>query len=170
MPGGTGSAPVHRACHAAGLARARPDMSREAFSRHARSVFQFASTLRTRRPQDDALARRPGRRAPPRATVREARAPLPQWSLAPARVLLSRAVIAFYDPIRQSRGHAGISRPCRLYPVPAPCGRTAHTLKTRIRRTLHVGLEVADPKVGRSPADPTSSRCREVVQDAGTLC
>jgi hypothetical protein len=36
----------------------------------------------------------PGRSAPPHAAVREARASLPQGSLAPVRVMLSRSIIA----------------------------------------------------------------------------
>ena len=48
----------------------------------------------------------------PRAAVREAFASLPQGSLAPVRVMLSRSIIAYYDPIRQSRRHAAISRLC----------------------------------------------------------
>ena len=38
------------------------------------------------------------------------RVSLPQGSLAPVRVMLSRSIIAYYDPIRQSRRHAAISR------------------------------------------------------------
>ena len=49
-------------------------------------------------------------------------ASLPQGSLAPVRVVLSRSLIAYYDPIRQSRGHAATSRPCRLYAAPSLCG------------------------------------------------
>ena len=47
--------------------------------------------------------------------LRERPLPLPQGSLAPVRVVLSRSIIAYYDPIRRPRRHAGISRPCRLY-------------------------------------------------------
>ena len=35
--------------------------------------------------------------------------PMPQGSLAPVRVVLSRSIFAFYDPIRQSSRHAAIS-------------------------------------------------------------
>jgi len=38
----------------------------------------------------------------------------PQGSLAPDRVLLSRSLLAYYDPIRQSRRHAATSR-CLAY-------------------------------------------------------
>ena len=51
----------------------------------------------------------PGPSALPCAAVRRASAPLPQGSLAPARVMLSRAIIAYYDPMRRSRRHAAIS-------------------------------------------------------------
>ena len=57
-------------------------------------------------------------------------ASLPQGSLAPARVLLSRALIAYYDPIRQSRRHATISRPGRLYVAPSLCGCASATRGT----------------------------------------
>jgi hypothetical protein len=57
-------------------------------------------------------------------------ASLPQGSLAPARVLLSRALIAYFDPIRQSRGHATTSRPGRLYVAPSLCGCASATRGT----------------------------------------
>jgi hypothetical protein len=44
-------------------------------------------------------------------------ASLPQGSLAPARVMLSRSLFAYDDPIRRSRRHATTSRPSRLEPV-----------------------------------------------------
>jgi hypothetical protein len=37
---------------------------------------------------------------------------LPQGSLAPVRVVLSRSIVAYYDPMRQSRRHAATSRLC----------------------------------------------------------
>jgi hypothetical protein len=37
---------------------------------------------------------------------------LPQRSLAPVRVMLSRSITAYYDPMRQSRRHAATSRFC----------------------------------------------------------
>jgi hypothetical protein len=57
-------------------------------------------------------------------------ASLPQGSLAPVRVMLSRSLIAYYDPIRQSRGHATISRHCRLYVAPSLCGSADATHET----------------------------------------
>jgi hypothetical protein len=55
---------------------------------------------------------------------------LPQGSLAPGRVLLSRPLIAYYDPIRQSRGHATTSRQSRLYVTPSLCGHASATRET----------------------------------------
>ena len=46
---------------------------------------------------------------------------LPQGSLAPVRVMLSRSIIAYYSPMRQSRRHAATSR-LRLYAAPSLCG------------------------------------------------
>ena len=37
---------------------------------------------------------------------------------------------AYYDPIRQSRGHATISRHCRLYVAPSLCGSASATRET----------------------------------------
>ena len=71
----------------------------------------------------------PTRSAPPRAAVRAATAALPQGSLAPERVLLSRSITA-YDPIRLSRRHATISRHCRLYVAPSLCGSASATRET----------------------------------------
>src|SRR5206468_4144517 len=87
-----------------------------------------ASLLRLHRPfarfrcGPSGLALSPSLAAPLRAAVREALASLPQGSLAPVRVLLSRSIIAYYDPIRRSRRHAATSRPCRLYAAPSLCG------------------------------------------------
>ena len=66
----------------------------------------------------------------PDAAVREAHASLPQGSLAPARVLLSRTLNAYSDPIRQSRRHATISRHRRLYAAPSLCGSASATCGT----------------------------------------
>jgi len=124
----------------------------EACSRHARSVVQFASTLRTRPLRGYDLALRPDQPAPPRAAAREALAPLPQGSLAPARVLLSRAIIAYYDPIRRSRRHTGISRPCRLYPLPSLCGSASATRETFPTFPPALSMRAVDPTpVGLRP-------------------
>jgi len=66
----------------------------------------------------------------PDAAVREAHASLPQGSLAPARVVLSHAIHAYSDPIRQSRRHATISRHGRLYAAPSLCGSASATRRT----------------------------------------
>jgi hypothetical protein len=65
-----------------------------------------------------------------RAAVRTAIAALPQGSLAPARVMLSRTIDAYCDPIRQSHEHATISRQCRLYATPSLCGSASATRET----------------------------------------
>ena len=72
----------------------------------------------------------PTRPTPPRAAAQAAVATLPQGSLAPERVVLSRSLTAYYDPIRQSRGHATISRHCRLYAAPSLCGSASATRET----------------------------------------
>src|SRR5207253_7178342 len=95
------------------------------------SVARFASTLRTL-PHRTRCPRSMSRPAvPPRAAVREA-APdsLPQGSLAPVRVMLSRSIVAYYDPIRLSRGHAATSRSSRLYAAPSLCGSASATHET----------------------------------------
>src|SRR5712691_5690559 len=63
-----------------------------------------------------AWALSPARPTLRRAAVQAAVAALPQGSLAPERVLLSPSITAYYDPIRQSREHATISRPGRYTP------------------------------------------------------
>jgi hypothetical protein len=77
-----------------------------------------------------AWALSPTRRARPRAAVQAAAATLPQGPLAPVRVLLSRSITAYYGPIRQSHGHATISRHCRLYAAPSLCGSASATRET----------------------------------------
>jgi hypothetical protein len=92
----------------------------------------------------------------PRAAVREVLAPLPQGSLAPVRVLLSRSLIAYSDPIRQSRRHAGISRPCRLYPAPSLCGSASATRETFPTFPAALSIRAVDPT-------PVGPRPRPVV-------
>ena len=69
----------------------------------------------------------------------------PQGSLAPIRVLLSRTLIAYYDPIRQSRGHATTSRPSRLYVAPSLCGHASATRETFPTFTAVLSTRAADP-------------------------
>ena len=83
-------------------------------------------------------------------------ASLPQGSLAPVRVVLSRSLIAYYDPIRQSRRHAVISRPCRLYAAPSLCGSAEATNETFPTFTAVLSTRAADP----TPVSPARlSRC-----------
>ena len=102
------------------------------------------------------LAQSPDHPAPPRAAVRETLAPLPQGSLAPVRVLLSRSIIAYSDPIRRSRRHAGISRFCRLYLAPSLCGSASATRETFPTFPLALSLRAVDPT-------PVGPRPRPVV-------
>lgn len=84
---------------------------------------------------------------------------LPQGSLAPVRVLLSRSISAYYDPIRQSRRHAAISRHCRLYATPSLCGSAEATHETFPTFTTMLSTRAVDPTpVVRSPS-PLSSNC-----------
>jgi hypothetical protein len=76
------------------------------------------------------LALCPGQPVRPCAAAREACASLPQGSLAPTRVMLSRSIVAYYDPIRQSHRHAATSRPGRLYAAPSLCGSASATRGT----------------------------------------
>jgi hypothetical protein len=72
-------------------------------------------------------------------------ASLPQGSLARGRVLLSRPVIAYYDPIRQSRGHAVTSRQGRLYTAPSLCGHASATRETFPTFTAVPSTRAIDP-------------------------
>jgi hypothetical protein len=80
-------------------------------------------------------------------------ASLPQGSLAPVRVMLSRSLIAYYDPIRQSRRHAATSRPCRLYAAPSLCGSAEATRETFPTFTAVLSTRAADP----TPVGPARS-------------
>jgi hypothetical protein len=81
------------------------------------------------------------------STSRCSRGPasLPQGSLAPARVVLSRSLIAYYDPIRQSRGHATVSRHCRLYVAPSLCGSAKATHETFPTFATALSTRAVDP-------------------------
>ena len=96
-------------------------------SQHVRTVYRHpshASTLR-RRPGSESWSIE-GFRVP----LCERRTSLPQGPLAPARVLLSRTLVAYCDPIRQSREHAAPSRFVRLYAAPSLCGSASATRGT----------------------------------------
>jgi hypothetical protein len=70
---------------------------------------------------------------------------LPQGSLARGRVLLSRSVVAYYDPIRQSRRHAMTSRLGRLYTAPSLCGHASATRETFPTFTAVLSTRAIDP-------------------------
>jgi len=72
-------------------------------------------------------------------------ASLPQGSLAPVRVVLSRSISAYYDPIRQSRRYATISRPCRLYVAPLLCGSAEATRETFPTFAAVLSIRAVDP-------------------------
>ena len=83
-------------------------------------------------------------------------ASLPQGSLAPAGVVLSPALIAYYDPIRQSRGHAAISPPCGLYAAPSLCRHAEATHETFPTFTAALSTRAVDhTPVGPSRAPVT---------------
>ena len=90
----------------------------------------FVVTLRTPPPSNEDQALSPGRSRASACRCARGITSLPQGSLAPARVLLSRTLIAYSDPIRQSREHAALSRPCRLYAAPSLCGSASATRGT----------------------------------------
>jgi hypothetical protein len=75
---------------------------------------------------------------------------LPQGSLAPVRVVLSRSLLAYSDPIRQSRRHAAISRPGRLYAAPSLCGHASATRETFPTFAAVLSARATDP----TPAGP----------------
>jgi hypothetical protein len=90
----------------------------------------FVITLRTSSPSEEDQALSPGRSRASACRCARGYTSLPQRSLAPARVMLSRALIAYSDPIRQSREHAAPSRPGRLYAAPSLCGSASATRGT----------------------------------------
>ena len=72
---------------------------------------------------------------------------LPQGSLAPVRVVLSRSINAYYDPIRQSRRHAATSR-LRLYAAPSLCGSASATRETFPNFTAVLSMHADDCTTG----------------------
>jgi hypothetical protein len=66
------------------------------------------------------------------------------------RVMLSRVISAYYDPIGQSREHATTSRQSRLYAAPSLCGSASATRGTF--PTSAVGLCVR--AAGSTPMGP----------------
>ena len=83
-------------------------------------------------------------------------ASLPQGSLAPTRVMLSRSLIAYRDPIRQSRRHAATSQPCCLYAAPSLCGSAVATRETFPTFAAVLSTRAIDPT-------PVGPWCHPVV-------
>ena len=71
--------------------------------------------------------------------------------------MLSRSLLAYSDPIRQSRGHPGSSRFCRLYPGPSLCGSAEETRETFPTFPVVLSARAADPTPLRDPerGEPT---------------
>jgi hypothetical protein len=112
------------------------------------------------RATDAAWALSPTRLAPRRTAVQAAIAALPQGSLAPERVLLSRSIVADYDPIRQSHEHATISRHCRLYVAPSLCGSASATHETFPTFTAALSTRAIDHTPVGPPRRPVArARC-----------
>ena len=76
--------------------------------------------------------------------------------MAPVRVMLSRSIIAYYDPIRPSRRHGAISRGCRLYAPPSLCGSAEATHETFPPFPAVLSLRAADPTPVGSPPPPVA--------------
>jgi hypothetical protein len=76
---------------------------------------------------------------------RDYHVPVPQGPLAPVRVLLSRPILAYYDPIRQSHRHAATSRHCRLYAAPSLCGSASAARGTFPTFTAVPSKHATDP-------------------------
>ena len=143
-----------RACRRRAELKSTPDMRSEPRC--------LSPTFARVRAADTTWALSPTRPTPPRAAVRAVRAALPQGSLAPARVLLSRAIVAYYDPIRQSREHATISQQCRLYAAPSLCGSASATRETFPTFTAVLSTRAID----HTPVGP--SRCPVARLRSGT--
>ena len=110
------------------------------------------------------LKGRPGSVSSPAhvSTGRCSRGPasLPQGSLAPVRVLLSRSLIAYYDPIRQSREHAAISQTSCLYAAPSLCGSASATRETFPTFTAALSTRAIDHTPVGPPRRPVArTRC-----------
>ena len=72
--------------------------------------------------------------------------------MAPVRVVLSRTIIAYYDPIRPSRRHGATSRGHRLYATPSLCGSAEATRETFPPFPAVLSLRAIDPTpVGPPP-------------------
>ena len=89
---------------------------------------------------------------------RDLYAPVPQESLAPVRVVLSRSILAYYDSIRQSRWHSATSRHRRLYAAPSLCGSASATRGTFPTFTAVLSKHAVDPTPVVRRALPLCSR------------
>jgi len=91
----------------------------------------------------------------PRLHVPLRERPLPLYPRGPwlrAGLCCSQTIIAYSDPIRRSRGHAGISRPGRLYPAPSLCGSASATRETFPTFPVALSIRAVDPTpVGPRP-------------------
>jgi hypothetical protein len=68
--------------------------------------------------------------------------------------MLSRSIMAYYDPIRPSRRHGVTSRGCRLYTPPSLCGSAEATHETFPPFPAVLSLRAADPTPVGSPPPP----------------
>ena len=68
--------------------------------------------------------------------------------------MLSRSILAYYDPIRPSRRHVAISRDHRLYATPSLCGSAEATHETFPPFPAVLSLRAADPTPVGSPPPP----------------
>ena len=97
---------------------------------------------------------------------------LPQGSLAPVRVMLSRSILAYYSPMRQSRRHAATSRPLRLYAAPSLCGSASATRETFPTFAAVLSLHAADPTPVVHRAFPlyshSGSRLPRIISESPT--
>ncbi len=97
---------------------------------------------------------------------------LPQGPLAPARVMLSRSIVAYYDPIRQSHRHAATSRPGRLYAAPSLCGNASATRGTFPTFAAVLSVHAADPTPVVRQAfplcSPGDSRLPRIITESPT--
>src|SRR6266511_832924 len=94
----------------------------------------------------------------------------PQGSLAPVRVVLSRSILAYSDPIRQSRRHAAISRCHHLYAAPSLCGSAEATRETFPTFAAALSSRAANPTPvsPRNPlvAWPRGSRLPPIITES----
>lgn len=88
-----------------------------------------------------------GRATPWISAVREEHS-LPQGPLAPVRVMLSLSIVAYYDPIRQTRRHMATSEPCSY----TPCLRCAGVPRRPPSPSLSCSTVLSLRAIIRTPA------------------